>query len=82
MRIALIILLIILFSCESEQKQECYECKECMTVILYNGVEKDRTIGFYCGTELEKQERANYKEINNNQVIEIRTTCTKSNIKQ
>lgn len=23
-----------------------------------------------------------YKEINNNQVIEIRTTCTKSNIKQ
>jgi len=77
-----IISLILIFSCESERCNQIYGCKECTTIVLYNGVEKDRTTGFYCGDELLKQEMANYTEVNNNQVIEIKTICTKSNTKQ
>lgn len=82
MRYIFIISLVLVFSCEAERDYNLYECKGCTTTVLYNGIEKDRTTGFYCGDELLKQEMANYTEVNNNQVIEIKTICTKSNTKQ
>ena len=77
MRTCYIILLFSLFSfqCERIEEPPPVICKTCIRLIITDGIVTEKDTFFVCGEALEKQIKANWHEIINDQIVETKTVC-------